>query len=103
MNFARMLISAVEEPVEVIEDVVEEIIEYDINDCYKILEKISNKLTVISDQLDDLQETGTGILQLLQDSFLESLVAFLFILVCYETMKMVRGWTKGVIFHGRNR
>lgn len=87
----RMLFISAEEPLEVIE----EVLEYDINDIYLILEEISEKM-------DMLQETGTGILQLLQSSFLDSVAALLLILVGFEIMRLVRGWTKGERFIGRN-
>lgn len=84
-------------------EIVEEILEYTTDDIYKVLSECSDKLSTISEQLGELQGIGTDLLQLLQSSFLDSLAALLLILVCYETMKMVRGWTKGVILHGRNR
>lgn len=87
----NVFISAIEEPLEVIE----EIVEYDINDIYLVLSEISEKL-------DLLQETGSGILQLLQNSFLDSVAALLLILVGFEMMRLVRGWTKGEKFIGRN-
>lgn len=87
----ELLFTSEEEPLEL----VEEVLEYDINDIYMILVEISEKL-------DKLQETGTGILQLLQSSFLDSLAALLLILVGFEIMRLVRGWTKGERFIGRN-
>ena len=87
----RFFLTSTEEPLEVIE----EVIEYDINDVYLILAEISEKLDV-------LQETGTGILQLLQNSFLDSVAALLLLLVGFEIMRLVRGWTKGERFIGRN-
>lgn len=92
-------LSSTEEPVEV----VEEILQYNIDDIYRVLSECSDKFSSISTKLGELQETGTELLQLLQSSFLDSLAALLLILVCYETMKIVRGWIKGVILHGRNR
>lgn len=92
-------LSSTEEPAEV----VEEILEHNIDDIYRVLSNCSDKLSTISVQLGELQETGAELLQLLQSSFLDSLAALLFILVCYETMKLVRGWTKGVISHRNNR
>lgn len=100
MIFERFLIlSSVEEPSEVIE----EVLKYTTDDIYRIISDCSDKLGDISLQLEKLQKTGTELLQLLQSSFLDSLAALLLILVCYETMKIVRGWIKGVILHGRNR
>lgn len=93
------LLSSTEEPAEVIE----EVFEHNIDDIYRVLSECSDKLSSISIKLGELQETETELLQLLQSSFLDSLAALLLILVCYETMKLVRGWTKGVILHGRNR
>ena len=98
MVYFEWVLSSAEE----ITEVVEEVIEYDITDVYLLLEEISDKLGLMNDKLDGLQETGTGILQLLQNSFLDSVVAFLFILVCFEIMRLVRGWTKGEKFIGRN-
>lgn len=90
------ILTSTEEPAEVLEEVVEEVLQYNTDDIYRVLSECS-------EQLDNLQQTGTELLQLLQSSFLDSLAALLFILVCYETMKIVRGWLKGVILNGRNR
>ena len=98
MVYSDLVLTSEEE----ITEVVEEVIEYDITDVYLLLEEISDKLGLMNDKLDGLQETGSGILQLLQSSFLDSVVAFLFILVCFEIMRLVRGWTKGEKFIGRN-
>lgn len=84
-------------------DTAEEVLQYNVDDVYRVLSECSDKLGVISDQLTQLQETSFEMLQLLQNSFIDSLAALLLILVCYETMKIVRGWTKGVINHRRNR
>ena len=100
MIFDRFFIlSSVEEPAEVIE----EVLKYTTDDIYRVISDCSDKLGDISLQLEKLQETETELLHLLQSSFLDSLAALLLILVCYETMKIVRGWMKGVILHGRNR
>lgn len=95
-------LTSTEGTTEVIEEVVEEVLQYNTDDIYRVLSDCSNKLSAISNQLDMLQDTGNGILQLLQDSFIESLVALLFMLVCFEIMKLVRAWMKGVILNGRN-
>lgn len=94
-----ILLSAMEEPTEYIE----EVLQYNTDDLYRVLSECSNELNNISNQLGELQELGSELLQLLQSSFIDSLAAFLLILVCFETMKLVRGWTKGVLFNGRNR
>ena len=90
------ILTSIEEPAEVLEEVVEEVLQYNTDDIYRVLSECS-------EQLDSLQQLGTELLHLLQSSFLDSLAALLLILVCYETMKIVRGWMKGVILHGRNR
>jgi len=87
----ELLFTSAEKPLEL----VEEVLECDINDIYPVLVEICEKL-------DKLQETGTGILQLLQSSFLDSVAALLLILVGFEIMRVVRGWTKGERFIGRN-
>lgn len=93
------MLSSTEEPVEVIE----EVLEYTTDDIYWVLSECSSQLNTISEQLGELQETGNELMKLLQSSFIDSLAALLLILVCFEMMKIVRGWSKGVIFHGRNR
>lgn len=98
MVYADLVLTSAEETTEI----VEEVFQYTTDDIYQVLLEISDKLGLMNDKLDGLQETGTGILQLLQNSFLDSVVAFLFILVCFEIMRLVRGWTKGEKFIGRN-
>lgn len=99
--FSRLIMFSGEEP-EVIEEVVEEISEYNLDDIYHVLSDCSDKLGEISGKLDALQETGEKLLQLLQNSFLDSIAALLLILVGFEIMRLVRGWTKGERFIGRN-
>lgn len=102
MVYDRLILTSVKETMEVVEEVVEEVFQYNTDDIYQVLLEISDKLGLINDKLDGLQETGSGILLLLQSSFLDAAVAFLFILVCFEIMRLVRGWTKGEKFIGRN-
>lgn len=99
MLFNLMTLSSVEPTEEIIEDVLQ----YTTDDIYKMLSECSNKLSSIIVKMDELNETCSELMQLLENSFIDSVAALLFILVCFETMKLVRGWTKGVIFHGRNR
>ena len=98
MVYSDLVLTSAEETTEV----VEEVLQYTTDDIYQVLLEISDKLGMMNDKIDGLQETGNGILQLLQNSFLDSVVAFLFILVCFEIMRLVRGWTKGEKFIGRN-
>lgn len=95
----NILLSATEEQTEIIE----EVLQYTTDDLYRVLSDCSSELNNISNQLEALQELGSELLQLLRSSFIDSLAALLLILVCYETMKLVRGWTKGVLLNGRNR
>ena len=83
-------------------EVIEEVFEHNIDDIYYLLSGCLDKLGEISGKLDTLQETGTELLQLLQSSFLDSIAALLLILVGFEIMRLVRGWTKGERFIGRN-
>jgi len=100
MNIGKLfLLTSAEEHTETIE----EVLQYSTDDIYRVLADCSEKLSAISNKLDGLQQTGTELLQLLKDSFIDSLVALLLILVCFEIMKIVRGWMKGVILNGRNR
>lgn len=87
--YAAML-TAVEESTEVIENVIE----HNLDDVYQVL-------TTISNQLDSLQSTGTSLLQLLENSYLNSVAALLLVLVGFEIMRLVRGWTKGERLNGR--
>ena len=100
--FSRLIMFSGEEELEVIEEVAEEISEYNLDDIYRVLSACSDELGDISGQLDALQETGEKLLQLLQSSFLDSIAALLLILVGFEIMRLVRGWTKGERFIGRN-
>ena len=84
------MLTAVEESTEVIENVTE----HNLDDVYQVL-------TTISNQLDSLQSTGTNLLQLLENSYLNSVAALLLILVGFEIMRLVRGWTKGERLNGR--
>lgn len=102
MTDIGLVLTSTEETTEVVEEVLEEVLQYTTDDIYQVLLEISDKLGMMNDKIDGLQETGNGILQLLQNSFLDSVVAFLFILVCFEIMRLVRGWTKGEKFIGRN-
>lgn len=83
-------------------EVIEEVLEHNLDDIYRVLDGISDKLSDISQQLDNFQEIGTGILDVLQSSRLNSIAALLLILVGFEIMRLVRGWTKGDKFIGRN-
>jgi len=84
-------------------EVLEEVLQYSTDDIYRVLSDCSDTLEDISDKLDVLQEIGSGILQLLQESFIDSLVALVLMLVCFEIWKLVRGWKKGVLLGGRYR
>ena len=96
--YTEIILTSVEETTEVIE----EVLEHDLDDIYRVLDSISDKLSDISLQLDSLQEIGTGILDVLQSSYLSSVAALLLMLVGFEIMRLVRGWTKGEKFFGRN-
>lgn len=97
LNFTVWLTS-IEETTEIAEDVYE----YSIDDVYRILSSISDKLDNVSGQLTSLQEIGSDMLQLLQGSYLDSVAALLLILVGFEIMRLVRGWTKGDRYIGRS-
>ena len=101
MYFDLILSSAEDDP-EVIEEVVKDVLQYNLDDIYRVLSDCSDKLEEISGKLDVLQETGTDLLQLLQSSFLDSIAALLLILVGFEIMRLVRGWKKGERINGRN-
>lgn len=96
--FDILILTSTENGTEVMEDVQQ----YKLDDIYHVLSECSDKLGEISSKLDALQETGTELLQLLQNSFLDSIAALLLILVGFEIMRLVRGWTKGERFIGRN-
>lgn len=96
--YSEIILTSAEETTEVIE----EVLEHNLDDIYRVLDGISDKLGDISQQLDNLQEIGTGILDVLQNSRLSSIAALLLILVGFEIMRLVRGWTKGDKFIGRN-
>lgn len=98
----NLILTSAEEGMEVLDTVVEEVLQYNLDDVYRVLSDCSDKLGDISDKLDALQEIGTELLQLLQSSFLDSIAALLLILVGFEIMRLVRGWTKGERFIGRN-
>lgn len=93
-------LTAAEESSEVIEEVVEEVLQYNIDDIYRVLSDCSDKLSTISNQLDELQETGENILQYLQSSDLDSVCALLLLLVLFKLLTIVKSWVKGVR-HGR--
>ncbi len=93
MDYISLIASTEEAP-----EIVEEILEHNMDDVYRVLAGISDKLSDISVQMDELKETSAGILQVLQSSFLDTIAAFLLILVGFEIMRLVRGWIKG----GRN-
>lgn len=99
-----VLASAVEvlENVEETLEAVEPVTVHNLDDIYYVLSECSDKLGEISGRLDDLQEIGSQLLQLLQSSFLSSIAALLLILVGFEIMRLVRGWTKGDRYLGRN-
>lgn len=90
-----VFLTSTEEPVEVLQ--------YTTDDLYRVLSDCANSLEDISGKLDALKSIGNNIFQLLQDSFIDSLVALVFMLVCFEIIRLVRGWMKGVILNGRNR
>lgn len=96
--FGNLILTSTENGTEVMEDVLQ----YNLDDIYHVLSECSDKLGEISSKLDALQEIGTELLQLLQNSFLDSIAALLLILVGFEIMRLVRGWTKGERFIGRN-
>lgn len=96
--FDNLVLTSIEDGTEV----MEEVLQYNLDDIYHVLSECSDKLGILSDKLDVLQETGTELLQLLQNSFLDSIAALLLILVGFEIMRLVRGWTKGERFIGRN-
>lgn len=93
-------LTSVEETTEVVEEIVEDVLQYSSDDIYQVLLEISDKLGAMNDKLDVLQETGTGILQLLQNSFLDSIVAFLLILVVFEFMRLIKSWTSSFRMRG---
>ena len=97
-KFMNIIFTSAEEPAEVLE----EVLQYSTDDIYRVLSDCSDTLEDISDKLDVLQEIGTGLLQILQESFIDSLVALVLMLVCFEIWKLVRGWMKGVRIGGRN-
>ena len=101
VRFSQLIMFSEEVP-EVIEEIVEELPEHNLDDIYRVLSACSDKLGDISAKLDTLQEIGEKLLQLLQSSFLDSIAALLLILVGFEIMRLVRGWTKGERFIGRN-
>lgn len=93
MNF---ILTAAEESVEVAEEAIEDLLQYNLDDVYRVLSECSDKLSTISSQLTELQETEENILQYLQSSDLDSVCALLLLLVFFVLYKIVKSWSKGV-------
>ena len=89
-------LTAAEESAEAVEEVVEEVLQYNIDDVYQVLSDCSDKLSTISNQLEELQGTGDDILQYFQSSDLDSVCALLLLLVFFMLMTIVKSWLKGV-------
>lgn len=89
-------LTAAEESAEAVEEVIEEVLQYNIDDVYRVLSECSDKLSTISNQLGELQETGTELLQLLRSSELDSICALLLLLVFFKLLMVVKSWLKGV-------
>lgn len=89
-------LTAAEEVVEESTEVIEEVLQYNIDDVYRILSECSDKLSTISNQLDALQRTGKAMLQYFQSSDLDSVCALLLLLVLFKSMTIVKSWLKGV-------
>lgn len=96
--FDKLVLISGEETLEIVEPVTV----HNLDDIYYVLSDCSDKLGEISGKLDDLLEIGSQLLELLQSSFLSSIAALLLILVGFEIMRLVRGWTKGDRYLGRN-
>lgn len=84
------------------EEVIEEVLQYNLDDVYVLLQEISGELSNINSNLNSLELLGEKMLQLLQESFLDSIAALLLILVGFEILRLVRGWVKGERYNGRN-
>lgn len=99
----NLFLSAVQESGEIVEEIVETVAEHNVDDIYELLSGISGQLSSISGHLSDISKTGKSILQLLNDSYLDSIAALLLILVGFEIMRIVRGWVKGEQKIGNSR
>ena len=98
----------------VIEEVTSEIT---LDDLYGVLMEISetmsgirNQVYALQDEVVVLQEIVSQKFDMLQAIFeklpeynqLQTVVAFLFMLVCFELMRLVRGWTNSFKLKGGN-
>ena len=84
------------------EEIIEEVLQYNTDDIYNMLQTLSGQLSELNNNLDSLELIGTQILQFLQESYLDSIAALLLILVGFECMRLVRGWMKGRKHYGHN-
>ena len=96
----------------IIEDVVSEIT---MDDLYFMLIEILESMSGIRSQIQALQDELVILQELVSQKFdmlyevleivpeynqLEIVIAFLFILVCFELMRLVRGWTNSFRLKG---
>lgn len=93
-------LTAAEEVVEESTEIMEEVLQYNIDDVYQVLSKCLDKLSAISVQLEKLQKTGENMLKFFQSSDLDFVCALLLLLVLFKLHKIVKSWLKGVR-HGR--
>ena len=100
------------------ETVIEEVIsEITLDDVYSVLMEISenisrirNQVYVLQDEIIVLQEIISQKFDMLQEMFdklpeynqLQTIIAFLFILVCFELKRLIRGWTNSFKLKGGN-